>query len=127
MKLSPFELEIMGVLWDKEESVVPDIHLAIKENRDVTYSTVKTIVSRLENKGAIKRIKSYGRTVLYGPAISKEELAKPMVKELLGLLYGGHVRPLMTHIMADEPLSKEDLDHLEALVQEKREALAAMV
>lgn len=127
MKLTPFELEIMTVLWDKEEAVVPDIHLAIKEKRDVTYSTVKTIVSRLETKGAVKRIKSYGRTVVYGTGISKEELAKPMVKELLGLLYGGHVRPLLTHIMHDEPLSKEDLDHLEALVKEKRADLAAAV
>jgi BlaI family penicillinase repressor len=57
MKLSVFELEVLSLLWQSKESTAPELHKAICLSKSVTYSTVKTIVDRLEEKGAIKHIK----------------------------------------------------------------------
>ena len=76
--------------------------------RSVTYSTVKTIVHRLEQKGAIKRIDSRGRTIVYAAAIKQEKIRKPLVKSFLRRLFGNDLRPLFVQLLRDEELSAEE-------------------
>lgn len=124
MNLSNFELEVMRLIWRDKEVIVPDLHRELAAERDLSYSTVKTIVDRLEEKGAIKRLRTYGRTILYGPAIAEKALAKPLVNDLLRRLFGGEARPLISHLLKDENLSLDDLAYLEAIIARKREGLA---
>ncbi len=124
MNLSNFELEVMRLIWRDKEVIVPDLHRELAAERDLSYSTVKTIVDRLEEKGAIKRLRTYGRTILYGPAIAEKALAKPLVNDLLRRLFGGEARPLISHLLKDENLSLDDLAYLEEVIARKREGLA---
>jgi BlaI family penicillinase repressor len=123
MNLSNFELEVMRLIWRDKEAIVPDLHRELAAERDISYSTVKTIVDRLEEKGAIKRLRTYGRTILYGPAIAEKALAKPLVNDLLRRLFGGEARPLISHLLKDENLSLDDLAYLEEVIARKREGL----
>lgn len=123
MNLSNFELEVMRLIWRDREVIVPDLHRELAAERDLSYSTVKTIVDRLEEKGAIKRLRTYGRTILYGPAIAEKALAKPLVNDLLRRLFGGEARPLISHLLKDENLSLDDLAYLEEVIARKREGL----
>ena len=50
MTLSDFELEVMQLFWDTEESTAPQVHQIIQQRRDVKYTTVKTIIDRLERR-----------------------------------------------------------------------------
>ena len=122
-KLSDLELEVMRLIWRDKEAIVPDLHAELAKDRDISYATVKTIVNRLEDKGAIERIRTYGRTILYGPLIRESTLAKPMVRDILRRVFGGEVRPMISHLLKAEDLTLEDLEYLESQISEKREAL----
>jgi BlaI family penicillinase repressor len=123
VNLSNLELDVMRLIWRDKEVIVPDLHRELEKDRELTYSTVKTIVDRLEEKGAIGRIRTYGRTILYGPLIEEKELAQPMVKDLLRRLFGGEARPMISHLLKDEELSLDDLAYLEKVIKQKRKEL----
>jgi BlaI family transcriptional regulator, penicillinase repressor len=120
-KLSDLELEVMRLIWRDREVIVPDLHRELARDRDISYATVKTIVNRLEEKGAIARIRTYGRTILYGPLIKESTLAKPIVKDVLRRLFGGQARPMISHLLKAEELSLEDLQYLESQISEQRQ------
>lgn len=123
MKLSEFELEVMDIIWDSGEAVIADVHEKIAERRKVAYSTVKTIFARLEEKGALERVRTYGRTVLYRPTLAREDVARPLVKDFMNRLFGGGFRQMVSHALADEKLSSEDIRYLEELIARKRDEL----
>lgn len=120
MNLSNLELDVMRLIWRDKEAIVPDLHRELERDRGLSYSTVKTIVDRLEEKGAIGRIRTYGRTILYGPLIEEQTLAKPMVRDLLRRLFGGEARPMISHLLDEAELSAEDLQYLEQVIAQKR-------
>ena len=119
MKLSNLELEVMRLIWRDREVIVPDLHEELARDRDISYATVKTIINRLEEKGAIERLRSYGRTILYGPLIKEYELAKPIVKDVLRRLFADQARPMISHLLKAEKLSVEDLRYLESQISEE--------
>lgn len=123
MNLSNLELDVMRLVWRDKEVIVPDLHRELEKDRGLSYSTVKTIVDRLEEKGAIGRIRTYGRTILYGPLIEEKTLAKPMVKDMLRRLFGGEARPMISHLLNETELSAEDLAYLEKAIAQKRKEL----
>lgn len=123
MKLSDFEFEVMQVFWDQGSLTAPEVHKMIAEQRKVAYSTVKTIIDRLEEKQALVRERTYGRTILYGAAVTRESLSKPMVRSFIGKLFGGNVRPLFNHVLKEESLSLEDVDYLQEILDQKRRKL----
>jgi BlaI family penicillinase repressor len=123
VRLSDLELEVMRLIWRDKEVIVPELHLELASDRDVSYATVKTIVNRLEEKGAIARIRTYGRTILYGPLIKDSTLARPIVRDVVRRLFGGQARPMISHLLKAEKLSLEDLEYLEHEISEQREKL----
>ena len=123
MKLSDFELEVMHIVWERGSVIATDVHGVIAERRPVAYSTVKTIIDRLEEKGALKRSRTYGRTIVYDATVAKEELTRPMLHSFIGKLFKGNVRPLFNHALKDEKLTLEDISYLEKIVAERRKDL----
>lgn len=113
----------MRLIWRDKEVIVPELHAELAQDRDISYATVKTIVNRLEEKQAIERIRTYGRTILYGPLIRESTLARPMLRDVMRRLFGGQARPMISHLLQAEDLSLEDLEYLESQISEKRETL----
>jgi len=120
MKLSEFELEVMNLLWQQKESTAPQLHREIIKTKDVTYSTVKTIVDRLEKKTAIKRIKNYGRTIVYAAAIQQETIQKPLIKQFVDKICSGNPRLLLNHLLEDEKLLDDDIDYLQSIINKRK-------
>ncbi len=120
MRLSEFELQVMNLLWVLKESTAPELHKQITQEKEVTYSTVKTIIDRLEKKNAIKRIKNVGRTIIYAPAIKQESLQKPMIKKFIEKVCAGNPRLLLNHLMEDEKLSDDDIAYLQSVINKKK-------
>ena len=122
MRLSNFELEVMQLFLRHGELSAPATHELVSADRDVTYSTVKTIIDRLEAKGAIERTAQHGRTIIYGPLIEAGVLQKPLIGDFIKRVFGGNRRPLFSHLLSDESLSADDLRYLESLIREQRKA-----
>jgi len=115
MALTRFELEIMRVLWELERASVREMHEKISDRRRPAYTTVQTIVRRLEEKGAVRRLRKIGNALIFEPAITRSSVHGRLITELLQL-FGGSARPLMAYLAETGKLNLEDLRELEALM-----------
>jgi BlaI family transcriptional regulator, penicillinase repressor len=110
--LSRFELEIMEILWTLGEASVREIREAIQERRRPAYTTVQTILSRLEEKGAVRRTRKIGNALLFEPLIAREPVYRRIIDDFLGL-FGGSAQPLVGRLLETGQLTLEDLKALE--------------
>ena len=120
MRLSDFELDVMQTFWHSEECSAPAVHQAISGLRDVTYSTVKTIIDRLERKGALARSRQDGRTIYYRADVSPDAVQQSMLERLVTHLFAGDRRPLLNYLLRDEQLSAEEYRYLDGLLAQHR-------
>jgi len=120
MKLTEFELEVMQLFWLSSPMSAPQVHQEIQKRKNVTYSTVKTIIDRLEKKSALHRSEKHGRTIYYRPSVEQSQLKKPMIKDFINRLFLGKSQPLVAHILKEEELSLEDIEYLEAILKERK-------
>ena len=118
--LSPFELEIMEILWKLGEASVREVREAIQERRRPGYTTVQTILSRLEEKKAVRRTRKIGNALLFEPLIAREPVYRRMIDDFLGL-FGGSAQPLVGRLLETGQLTLEDLKALEERHRTSRE------
>jgi predicted transcriptional regulator len=110
--LTRFELEIMDVFWRLEEASVREVCEALTERKRPAYTTVQTIVQRLEQKGAVKRTRKIGNALMFAPLITRKTAYRRLVDEFLAL-FGGAARPAVAHLLESGKLTLEDLKALE--------------
>lgn len=122
-RLTRLELEIMRSLWDLEQASVREIQENLPENRRPAYTTVQTIVRRLEEKNAVRRLKKIGNALIFEPTVSRKAAHGRLISELLQM-FGGSARPLMAHLVEMGKLSLEDVREVEAWMvkQQKRQS-----
>jgi len=114
-KLTKFELEAMHALWDIGSGSVREIQERLPEKRRPAYTTVQTIVRRLEEKGAVRRLKKIGNALIFEPVITRKSAHHRLINELLES-FGGSARPLMAHLAETGKLSLTDLKDLESML-----------
>ena len=81
----PLEQEVMTCLWRDNNATVRQVYNCLKKNRKIAYTTVMTIMSRLESKGFLTR-KKKGKAYIYSPKKDKEQTAKRMIKKIVNTL-----------------------------------------
>ena len=116
MKLSEFELDVMQQVWGSEDCSAPEVHRNLGEARNVTYSTVKTIIDRLERKGVLARSRQVGRTIFYKASVSPDEVQESMLERFVTHVFAGDRRPMWNFLLRDEKLSPEEYRYLEDLL-----------
>ncbi|HEX6160762.1 MAG TPA: BlaI/MecI/CopY family transcriptional regulator [Thermoanaerobaculia bacterium] len=112
IRLTRLELEIMDFVWQLGESSVREIHEAIPEKSRPAYTTVQTILQRLEQKGAVRRTRKVGNALMFEAAVTRRSAYRRLVDELLDL-FGGSAQPLVAHLLESGKLTLEDLKALE--------------
>jgi BlaI family transcriptional regulator, penicillinase repressor len=112
VKLTRLELEIMQYVWDLGEAAVREIQEAIPRAKRPAYTTVQTILTRLEEKGAVRRTRKIGNAHLFEPAITRKGVYERLIGELLDL-FGGSPEPMVSHLVETGKLTLEDLKHAE--------------
>ena len=115
-RLSRFELEILEFLWKMGESSVRELQEAIPAESRPAYTTVQTIVQRLEQKSAVRRTRKVGNALMFEAVVSRRSAYRRMIDELLAL-FGGSAQPLVAHLLDTGKLT---LDDLKALEKKKR-------
>jgi predicted transcriptional regulator len=115
VKLTKFELDVMHALWELGAASVREIQEQLPEKKRPAYTTVQTIVRRLEEKAAVRRVKKIGNAFIFEPVISRNATHNRLISELLEL-FGGSARPLMAHLAEAGKLSLEDLREMESLL-----------
>lgn len=117
MRVSDFELEVLQVFWQHGELTAPEVHSYIASSREVAYNTVKTIIDRLEKKGALKRVRQFGRTLLFQVQVEQKEIVQPMVRGFLDRLFQGDRQALMSQLFQEEELSEDEVAYLEEIIR----------
>jgi BlaI family penicillinase repressor len=118
MNITRFELEIMDVFWRVGEASVREICDALAEKKRPAYTTVQTIVQRLEQKGALRRTRKIGNALMFEPAVTRKSAYRRVVDDLLSL-FGGSAQPVVAHLLETGKLTLEDLKALEEANQTK--------
>ncbi|HEX7707465.1 MAG TPA: BlaI/MecI/CopY family transcriptional regulator [Thermoanaerobaculia bacterium] len=111
-RLSKAELELMDLIWERGESSVRELQETIPEKRRPAYTTVQTLVGRLEEKGAVRRSRRVGNAYLYEPAITRRSTYRRLIDELVEV-FGGSATPIVSHLIESGKLTLEDLRVLE--------------
>jgi BlaI family transcriptional regulator, penicillinase repressor len=119
MNLTKFELEIMDVLWKLREASVREVCEALAEKKRPAYTTVQTIVQRLEQKGAVRRSRKIGNALMFEPSITRKSVYRRLVDEMLEL-FGGSAQPVVAHLLESGKLTLEDLKALEEAESSKK-------
>ena len=112
IQLTKFELEILDVLWRLEEASVREVMDALSETKRPAYTTVQTIIQRLEQKGAVRRTRKIGNALMFEPAVTRLSAYRRVIDELLSL-FGGSAQPVVAHLLESGKLTLEDLKALE--------------
>ena len=111
-KLTKIELRIMDALWTAGASSVREIQEALPSKSRPAYTTVQTMVYRLEVKGAVRRVKKIGNAHVFEAAISRDSAQRRIIDELLSF-FGGRTQPVMAHLIESGRLSLEDVKEAE--------------
>src|SRR5215471_18342365 len=115
-KLTPLELQIMDALWNQGRLSVREILETFPKKKRPAYSTIQTIVYRLEEKGAVRRLRKIGNAHIFDAAISRHQAGGRFIDELLNL-FGGSPRFVMAHMVEAGKLSIEDIREAEKLIE----------
>ncbi len=118
VKLTRFELEVMGALWELGSASVRELRERLPEGKRPAYTTVQTIVYRLEEKGAVRRVKKVGNAHVFEPVVTRRATVRRLFGEMLGF-FGGSPRAMMAQLVEAGHLTLEDL-------REGEEALARL-
>lgn len=112
VKLTPFELEVMEELWKLGKASVRELLENLPGEKQPAYTTVQTIVRRLEEKHAVRQVRKIGNAHIYEPTVTREAAHRRLVRDFLDL-FGGNAEPVMAHLADLGKLSLEDLRELE--------------
>jgi len=115
-RISQAELDVMDVLWAESPQAASDVAGKLSE-KDWNIRTVKTLLSRLVEKGVVGTEQD-GRRYLYSPLISKSVYSSRAARRLTDRLFGGKAAPLVAHLAEGEGLTQDDIAELEALIKE---------
>ena len=118
-KLGERELDIMQALWERGESTVGEVHEALVGlGHAVAYTTVQTMLNRLEAKGLLRRDRR-GRAHSYRPVMKEPAAASVAVRRVVDRFFGGDPAQLATHLVEGD-IEARDLDRIQALIEQRR-------
>ncbi len=114
--LGEAELEVLKTLWDYGAVTVRDVlaHLH-QQGRHVAYTTVQTLLTRLEQKGYVRSNKSE-LAYVYRAKLTRDRVTKSRLKTLLSQLYDGAAAPLVLQLIRDERFTKAEVAQLQGLI-----------
>src|SRR5689334_5884465 len=126
-RLSNLEMQIMESLWEHGASSVREIQERFPAKKRPAYTTVQTMVSRLEAKKAVRRSKKIATAFIFEAAIPRDPARRRLIDDFLAV-FGGETQPIMTHLIESGRLTLDDVQeaekHLRELQKKKKERMS---
>lgn len=111
-RLSKAETRVLEQFWKLGTSAVREVLESLPDEERVAYTTIQTLVYRLEEKGALRRVKKIGNAQLFEPVIDQSEYRSGLVRDLLDL-FGGSPRMLVSNLLETGTITLKDLKALQ--------------
>jgi len=112
------ELQIMKVVWELGEATVHDVKDVLSRGRKPAYSTVLTMMRKLEGKGYLEH-EVDGRTYVYSPTITRRQVSHSMLGDLLDRLFDGSPELLVSSLIEQKRISAKELREIRKLIRER--------
>ncbi len=116
-KLSKLELQIMEALWSGGPLAIREIQETFPQKDRPAYTTVQTMVYRLEIKKALRRMRKIGNAHIFEPLISRDAAQRRLVDDFLGM-FGGRMQPVMAQLIEAGNLTSKDVADAEKLLRD---------
>lgn len=117
-KPTKLELELLNALWKLGAGSIREIQEALPRDAQPEYTTVQTIIYRLEEKGAVRRTKKIGNAHIFEPLVTKRSAFAALIDDFIGTL-GGSAEPLVAHLVESGRISAAELKQIEKLIKER--------
>jgi len=115
-KLSKLELQIMEALWTRGPSAIREIQETFPERNRPAYTTVQTIVYRMEHKNVLRRVKKISNAHIFEAVLTRNAAQGRLIDELLSL-FGGRTQPVMAHLVETGRLTLADVKEAEKSIK----------
>lgn len=118
MHLSKLQVAVMRVLWGEGEATTAKVHERMGKPRSLAYTTVATLLSRLEKRGLV-RSEIDGRERVFEPLVSEADVQSHMVSDLISNLFRGDPGALVSHLVRDSEFDGADLDTVRRMLADQ--------
>lgn len=115
LKPTESELEILRVLWDKNEATVREVHEVLSEFKDSGYTTTLKLLQIMHEKGLVKRNDS-GKTHIYQAIVTRERTQQQMLDKMVDSLFGGSATQLVMQALGNTTPSAAELKEIQQLL-----------
>lgn len=116
-KLTKLELRIMEALWTKGALSIREMQESFPEKERPAYTTVQTVVYRLEAKKAVRRAKKISNAHIFEASLSRNQAQRRLIDDFLAL-FGGRTQPVMAHLIETGRLTLHDIQEAEKVLRE---------
>ncbi len=117
LKLTPSQLQIMEEFWRSGRLSIREVQESLPGKKRLPYTSVQSIINRLEEKFALRRVRKIGNAHMYEAAVSAQEVRGHVLDDLLRL-FGGRAQTVMAHLVQSGKLTREDIRETEKLINE---------
>lgn len=115
-RVTKFELQLLERLWELGSGSVREVQESLPEKHRPAYTTVQTILYRMEEKGAVRRIKKVGNAHIFAPVLARGTVYRRLIDDLLEV-FGGSAAPVMSHLVESGKLTLADIREAEAALE----------
>jgi predicted transcriptional regulator len=115
-KLTRLELQIMDALWEHGASSVREIQERFPGRDRPAYTTVQTMVYRLEGKKAVRRVRKIGNAHIFEATVTRSAAQRRLIDDLLAF-FGGRTQPVMAHLIESGRLTLDDVKEAEQVLR----------
>ncbi len=112
-------MEVMEPLWNLKEATIRQILDDVSLDKRPAYTTVQTIINRLEDKGVVARVKKIGIAHIYRPLISQKSAFSNLIEDFV-TIFGGSSSPIMSHLVETGRITLKDLKEIEILLKKNK-------
>jgi predicted transcriptional regulator len=116
-KLTSLELQIMEAIWNQGRLSIREIQEAFAKADRPAYTTIQTVVYRLEEKAAVRRVRKIGNAHIFEAVVSRQDARGRLIDDLLSL-FGGRTQPVMAHLAESGKLTLDDIRETEKLIKD---------
>lgn len=121
-RLTPPQLDVLRVLWQRSEATVVEIHQALRAARPLAATTVATLLSRLEKRGLVA-YRTEGRQYVYRAVLKEQDARQHVLGEVTKGLFAGDVPTMVSQLLSSHELRAGDLARVRALIDAKEQEL----
>lgn len=119
LQITDAEWDVMQAVWQADDQMAGEIIAMVQQSRDWNHRTIRTLITRLVEKGAIG-VRIDGNKHLYHAVLSREECVRSAARSFSERFFSGDIKSLLVHFVENEEISQDELDDLRGLLRSKQ-------